>query len=274
MQHVNLPDVELEFHSAGQGPPVLLIHGGNTARGFEPLARQPELVDRYQVVWYCRRGYAGSSPVTGSTSIAEQAVDALQLIDHLELDGIHLIGHSLGGQIALELAATAPDRIRSLTLMEPLLQDVPSAPAFLGGIAPAMEAYQEGRVADAARIMFETVAGPEWPRVVASVPSAYDDAVRDSPTFFGAESAALAQWSFDAERASNITAPVLSVVGSASGPFFAEGRELLHSWFPGCTDADVDATHFLPLEKPGAVADVLAGFLATVDASQPSGGRA
>lgn len=71
-----------------------------------------------------------------------------------------------------------------------------------------------------------------------------------------------AQWSSGPEQAVAISCPVLSVLGTASGPLFVEGRAQLHQWFSQCQDADIaGATHYLQMEQPGAVATAIAAFL-------------
>ena len=63
-------------------------------------------------------------------------------------------------------------------------------------------------------------------------------------------------------QGSAISCPVLSVLGTASVPLFADGRAQLHEWFPQCQDADITVvTHHLHLEAPGAVARAIAAFL-------------
>jgi pimeloyl-ACP methyl ester carboxylesterase len=266
MQRATVGDVELEFETAGAGVPLLLIHGGNVAREFEPLVRLPALSRHCHLIRYHRRGMAGSSPITEPTSIRQQAADALGLLDHLEVETAHVAGHSLGGVIAIELAAIAPERVRSLALLEPILRDVPSAADFFTRMAPLIDAYDNGRVADAARGVFEFIGGPDW-RTLVVVPGLFEDAVRDARTFFEFERPALGEWSFGSERAARVSCPVLSVLGTASGPFFAEGRELLHSWFPRCVDADVvGATHFLESQDPEGVAQVLGSFITGAEA--------
>jgi pimeloyl-ACP methyl ester carboxylesterase len=61
-----------------------------------------------------------------------------------------------------------------------------------------------------------------------------------------------------------VSCPVLSVLGRDSGTFFAEGRKLLHRWFPQCADADIEsAGHFLHMQQPDAVAAAIGTFLAS-----------
>jgi 3-oxoadipate enol-lactonase len=97
------------------------------------------------------------------------------------------------------------------------------------------------------------------------VPSGIDQARRDAATFFEAELPAVAVWIFGPDRARTITCPVLSVLGTDSGPLFAEGRRFLHEWFTGCVDADLPGvTHLLQMQAPEAVAEAIGSFLRSV----------
>ena len=83
--------------------------------------RQPALTDRYRVLNYHRRGFAGSTAGSEPASIADHAADALALMRHVGFERAHVVGHSLGGAIALQLALDAPEAVRSLVLLEPAL---------------------------------------------------------------------------------------------------------------------------------------------------------
>ena len=106
MEHAKVNAVELGYEVVGSGEPMLLIHGAHIADALQPLVTEPAL-ERFQRVRYHRRGLGGSTyPAdAGPTSVAEQAEDAVGLLDHLGVARAHVVGHSLGGAIALELAA-------------------------------------------------------------------------------------------------------------------------------------------------------------------------
>ena len=105
---------------AGAGEPVVFVHAGVFADWFGPLMDEPAL-RRFQLVSYHRIGYAGSSRVTRSTSIAEQAAQLHLLLAQLGLRRVHLVGHSSGALIAMQLALDAPEAVQTLTLLEPAL---------------------------------------------------------------------------------------------------------------------------------------------------------
>ena len=113
---------------AGQGPEVLLIHGGaspqTTWRGLDPL------LTRWTLATVYRRGFAPSPPPTGGhQDFEEDAADILSLLKRRS----HVVAHSYGGVGTILAAAHAPQRVRSLTLIEPpvhLVQDDPEAERF------------------------------------------------------------------------------------------------------------------------------------------------
>jgi len=66
---------------------------------------QPSLADNYRMINYHRRGYAGSSHnLSVSVGIQQQAADCKELMQILNIDRAHIVGHSYGGLVALQLA--------------------------------------------------------------------------------------------------------------------------------------------------------------------------
>ena len=117
-QRASLEGVELEYRTVGVGEPVVLVHAGVFADWFEPLLKEPSLSRRYCLVTYHRVGYAGSSHVAGPVSIAQQAAHVRALMQLLGIDRAHLVGHSSGANIIMQLALDAPQKVRSLALLE------------------------------------------------------------------------------------------------------------------------------------------------------------
>src|SRR5689334_23104318 len=104
MERATLEHIELEYEVAGTGEPVLLIHGSVIADGGKPLMSAPALADKYQLIRYHRRGYAGSTHPIEPVGISEQASDAAGLLRALGIATAHVVGHSYGGDVALQLA--------------------------------------------------------------------------------------------------------------------------------------------------------------------------
>jgi pimeloyl-ACP methyl ester carboxylesterase len=100
----------------GQGPPVLLLHGwGGAIESFAPLL--DDLCRSYTVAAFDLPGFGTSSLPPSSWGSAEYARLTLKVIDRLQLGRPHLIGHSFGGQVSIQVAATAPERVGKLVLV-------------------------------------------------------------------------------------------------------------------------------------------------------------
>ena len=115
-RHARLSTLE-----AGIGPPVLAIHGlGGTKGSF--LLTAAALAGRFRVVAVDLPGFGDSDKPIGAAYDARFFADAMiDLLDALELDRADLIGNSLGGRVALEVALRDPERVGRLALLAPSL---------------------------------------------------------------------------------------------------------------------------------------------------------
>jgi len=265
MPRARLDDVTLEYELRGAGEPVLFIHGGLCAAWFRDLLRRPELGGGLRLVRHHRAGYAGSEHVAGPVSLSRQAAHCHALLGHLGIASAHVVGHSSGANIALQLAVDHPESVTSLALLETALLAVPTGP-FAG---QAIQQYRDGDHATAVDTWLGGVAGPDYRATLDRVlPGAFDQAVTDAGTFFGQELPAVREWSFGPPEAKLIQQPVLAVLGARSdavSPVFRQRHELLLSWLPNTQPFVLaDSTHLLQVANPGGMADRLARFIAGV----------
>jgi pimeloyl-ACP methyl ester carboxylesterase len=107
--------VNIRWESTGEGSPLLLIQGLGYGRwGWEPIVRG--LAARYRVISFDNRGIGDSDKPEGPYPAAQMAGDALQVLDEAGVERAHVLGASLGGMIAQELAVAAPARVDKLVL--------------------------------------------------------------------------------------------------------------------------------------------------------------
>ncbi|MDD2933357.1 MAG: alpha/beta fold hydrolase [Methylotenera sp.] len=108
--------MQLHHQSLGQGQPLILLHGlfgsgdnwGTVAKHFS---------QHYQVISVDLRNH-GKSPYSASQSYTNMADDLLELCDALSLDRIHLLGHSLGGKVAMQFATCFPEKLEKLIVVD------------------------------------------------------------------------------------------------------------------------------------------------------------
>lgn len=116
MSVVRAGEIEFSCERSGSGPPLLLIMGmSGTFSHWDPGFLE-DLRRDFDTIVYDHRGVGQSTRLEGSVTTAELAQDAADLLAALEIDSAHVLGISLGGMVAQELALAHPERIRTLTL--------------------------------------------------------------------------------------------------------------------------------------------------------------
>lgn len=117
--------VELAYGEAGHGPPLALIHGLGSSRN-DWLLQLPALTERYRTVAPDLRGHGLSPKPAGPYRIGQMAADVALLLLRLNARPAHVLGISLGGAVAQQLALDHPELVRSLILVN-------TAPRFISG---------------------------------------------------------------------------------------------------------------------------------------------
>lgn len=120
--------------AVGRGQAVLALHGAATIEGHDWAAA---LADRFRVYLPYHPGFGESDPAPHFTGMQDMVVHNLRLIDALKLERPHLVGHSMGGWMAAEMAAVAGERFGRLVLNAPAGLNHPDHPAAdLATISP------------------------------------------------------------------------------------------------------------------------------------------
>ncbi|MDG6256775.1 MAG: alpha/beta hydrolase [Methanomicrobiaceae archaeon] len=267
MNSVVVDGVRLAYEISGTGEPAIFIHGALIADSFRPLMSEPVLTPHYSLVLYHRRGYAGSSRPGGPTSIAQQAADCRALLHHLGVERAHIVGHSSGACIAIQLALDAPDIIQSLALLEPALIVGSTGPAYREALLRGRQRFGKEPPEQLVDEFLQARFGEGYRAPLdRMVPGAFEQAVADAATSFDREVPALLEWHFGEVEAKCITQPVLAVVGSESKALwerFDETYRFLLEWVPDARGFVLpDAAHGMQMQNPRGMAGALADFWA------------
>lgn len=158
------PPGGLHVEELGSGPRVVFLHG-DVETASTGWRRQLPLAERWRLVLPDRPGCGASAP-----GRVDFAADARRLVPLLD-GGAHLVGHSYGGVIALEMATLAPGQVRSLTVIEPPAFGLSSSPAA-ADLRAKFEAVFASDVDDAAffREFAELLGERPWPRPTLPAP--------------------------------------------------------------------------------------------------------
>jgi 3-oxoadipate enol-lactonase len=252
----------LQFEDVGTGPVVVLIHGFSLdMRMWDP--QLADLAAEFRVVRYDCRGFGASGPLDPAVPYTH-AADLVALLDHLSIEEAALIGLSFGGQVALKTAIRAPARVRTLVLLDSLLEGVSwdkESKAGLvdlhrqltaGGVAAAREAWLNHPLFAAAKERPEVSA--RLAAMVADYPGQHwlglDPHLPDSTP--------------PSELLEQLTMPALVVAGERDVPGFLAMSDLLASRLPAAERVVVpDAGHLVNMEQPEVVTTLLLRFLHT-----------
>ena len=119
MPHFRHDGVDLHYLERGRGRPVVLIHGLGMCGG-DWAFHVPVLESRFRVILPDLRGSGHSSRPRGRYSVQQFARDTWALLDHLGVDSADLVGFSLGGAVALEMALQRPTHVPRLVTINSL----------------------------------------------------------------------------------------------------------------------------------------------------------
>lgn len=253
--------VDIYYEEDGQGPAVLLLHGLLfSTRAWEHQAAA--LAGRYRTIAVDLRGHGRSASPPGPYTLDEMADDVSALMRHLGVERADLVGHSMGGMIAMRLALARPETVRSLSLLntsaEP--EDAQRLPGYeaMAAIArqgnleavidPIMDilfapGYREARPAEAAR----------WRRNLLE---------QDTEGLFQAAMAVFRRGDIS-QAVASIKAPTLVV--SAQHDMYLPNCELIHGLIAGSRLAVIpEVGHMAPIEAPEAVTEHILDFLGRV----------
>lgn len=255
-------DVRLAWEEQGTGDPVLLVQGlGYTREGW---SRVPSLLaERFRVLVFDNRGMGESGHGTPPYSMAELAADAVAVLDAAGIERAHVVGISLGGMIAQEVALTYPERVDRLVLGCTTPGGARSYPMPERSVRAFAEFVQLPPEEGLRRLVVNSLADA----TVESRPELVEDlyryrlANRPDPAAWQAQ--ATAAVAFDAlDRLGGVAAPTLVVRGTNDNVVDARNSELIAEAIPAARLVTFEGTgHIFFWEQPERFAEAVASFL-------------
>ncbi len=259
MPKVELAGTELHYERAGAGEPLLLIQGMSANHLAWGQAFSSRLERDFEVIAFDNRGMGLSSPVTEAFSIAEMAADTAGLLGALEIESAHVLGISMGGMIAQELALAHPGKLRSLTIGCSYCGGEGSQlmdPADFQGLVEAMASGDAQRVF---RAMYELNLSPGFRAEESRFAdfTAMAEALPAPRETIGLQVQAIVSHDTSA-RLPGITTPTLVVHGTADRVLGYPNGPLIASLIPDARlEAYEDVGHMFWWEQPKRTADLV-----------------
>jgi pimeloyl-ACP methyl ester carboxylesterase len=242
----------------GAGPVVVLLHAGVAdGRVWEPQVEL--LAQRYRLIRPDLRGF-GRTPLPPEPYT--DADDVVALLDELGISASHVVGSSLGGRVALELAQAHAEYVASLVLLCPAFSGLEPTPAVRSFGQQEEALLDAGAIDEAVELNVETWLGPEASAEAQDLvrlmqKQAFDaqQAADSDPTFPWPEPVAV--------DPAQLSVPTLVVSGDHDLDHFQNVARYLASTIKGAELVSLPWAGHLPgLERPQAITELVLGFLA------------
>jgi pimeloyl-ACP methyl ester carboxylesterase len=262
---LRLSDAHIAYWDMGDGDPILLVHASFGADWFAPVAR---LLPGYRVVRTHRAGYGHSLDLSGSRrlSLVDHARHLAESLRAQSIERAHVVGHSSGGSIALQLAADYPSLVQSMVLLESAFPYAPGEPKS-DAMRKAIQAAKEDDLERAFTLFPGSVCSVGYREVLARTLGAegLKASIRSGRYFFDHEISALAGWNSDAAHIERLTPPALLVDGAEgerlNSPYRARNVALVRR-LPHAERLTVPGvSHAMPLENPALIAQTILDFV-------------
>lgn len=254
--------MELAYQDIGDGTPVVILHGlFGAAKNWNSIAKQ--MARKYRIITVDLRNH-GSSPWTDTMSYVDMAQDIVEFLDQRGIDRCAIVGHSMGGKVAMTMALKSPERVERLIVcdiapvkykrlvfksyveklqsidlstlnrrseVDPLIADVIESPAVRAFLLGNISSTKDGL---AWQVNLETL-GREMDKI-GGVPALRMDAQYAGDTLF--------------------------INGAQSDYVQTSHHQLIRHLFPKVNFQTIeDAGHWVHAEKPHAFMEILNGFL-------------
>jgi pimeloyl-ACP methyl ester carboxylesterase len=275
-----VPGGQIEYVVGGpaDGETVVFIHGGGLAESFSPIMRDTALA-RFQRVRVHRPRYMGTSDPWALENV-DDAAAVIAVLDTLDIERAHLVGHSSGGRVAVSTALTYPERVASLVLADADLPPPSSAPISpeivefirrdveesLSRLSSGCNGEYElerryGFLGDDWRDYFTSVAGG-WEQSVADICRRQEVRGGEPQTVEQVVEQVMAEIRGSESRPAlkTIASPVLMLWGSES--HLAEGLRDSVQRFASARGQEIPSTdHGLIVQKPSEIAVLISDWL-------------
>ena len=266
--------VELTY--VDQGPPaspVVFVHGAvGDLRFWEP--QRADFSKRHRFLSYSLR-YHGTErwPDEGKAYSADMHVaDLAALLTDVQARNAHVVGLSYGGVIAAMLALKHPALVRSLTLVEPGLLSILTAPedkplldAWAKGAEAMFAALKAGDPARATRLLVPVVTGEPFEKAPAPLQQLLLDNARTLPLLFATPVSTVT-----CDQLKTITAPTLLVRGERTPRIFARTNVVAEACIPDSRQVVIaNASHAVSYDNPSAFNRVVLEFVSRAGSRQP-----
>ena len=245
--YADVNGLHMYYEAAGDGTPLVLLHGGVCTIDLSFASLIPTLATKHRVIAVELQGHGRTADIDRPITPSNSAADVVALLDVLGIDRAHVLGHSMGAEVALELGVSHPDRVRSLVPV--------SASVRPDGMHPDLA--DPSRYAESTRLPTaqDYADMTEAYRKLSPHPEHFDE-------FFATLASSNAEpQGWNDEQLAGITAPTLIVLGDHDFVTIEHAGVMLEL-IPGSQLAVLPGTtHMQATRRPDLLLPLLAAFL-------------
>lgn len=253
--------VAIHYEEAGSGDPVVFLHGlGSSTKDWVPQLEH--FARTHRAIAIDVRGHGASATPAGPTSVARLAADVDDVLRALDAIPAHLVGISMGGMFAFQLAVDSPDIVRSMTIVNSGPVAVP--PGLKGWLFLQVRRWMARRLTPAQmadKLTPRLFPNPEHAALREEFRARFVTNDRDA---YRETLEALARWSGLVEHLPRIDTPALFVSSDQDYTPPATKRPFVEAMPNARLEVIPDAHHAVTLERPAALNAVLERFLKEV----------
>ncbi|MDB6028350.1 MAG: putative hydrolase [Verrucomicrobiales bacterium] len=277
---MNKVALTLEYHGCrlaytvtGSGTPVLFIQGtGVHGNGWMPQVEA--LAAQYNCISFDNRGMGGSQPIGCSITVEQMADDVIALMDAQGWDSAHIVGHSLGGLIALQLAIANRARVRSLSLLctfaKGSLVTQFSWPMFWRGLRTYIGTRRMRRRAFLEMVMpHEMLASTDSEKLAASLAPLFGHDLADHPPVVMKQLAALRRYDATSKLSTLAGLPTLVVSATQDCVAKREFGQAIAAGIPGSRYVEIPkAAHGVTIQCADRINSLLRDHFSSVESKR------
>jgi pimeloyl-ACP methyl ester carboxylesterase len=260
---VAVGDIDVAYRIAGAGEPLLMIMGfGGTMDAWDP-ALLDALAANYQVITFDNRGMGGTTAAPGPFSIPQLADDTAWLLDALGIERAHVLGFSMGGFIAQELALQHPERVESLVLLATSCGGAEAAP--ISRDVQRVLADTSGTAAERVARLLPFMLPESWLAEHESYARAilFRQRIPVDSANLRRQGEAILVWPGSCDRLAELGHRTLVLAGDADAMMPPANAQILAERIPGASLTHfADGGHFLMMQFPEDLARTIHQFLA------------
>jgi pimeloyl-ACP methyl ester carboxylesterase len=262
IKKVFVGDIEMTYRSYGQGDPLLLIMGYSGSQDLWDPTFLQILTEHYRVITFDNRGAGATTTGTNPFSIEQFADDTAGLLKALGISKAHILGFSMGTNIAQELVLRYPDTVNKLVLYA-------ADPGGGSAIPPTSETIQKltdtsGSPQEQGQRLIALLFPPDWMK-------GHSERIKEifyrsmetvSPETVGRQAQAIAQWKGSMDRLDQIRCPTLLVTGMEDVIVPAGNSLLMVPKLPGAWLVQLqEVGHGVMYQEPERLARIVLLFL-------------